>query len=93
MSEKSDFEPTKNQLDKIAKNLEILTSLRHTFLRAIIVGVGTALGASIVAGIVMIWATRVIQTIDYIPFIQGIISSERIQNSIQEAVMNAPRSN
>lgn len=93
MTEKNDLNYDKNQIEKISKNLDKLTSLPHTFARAILVGVGTALGASIIAGVVMIWASRAIQTIDYIPFVQEIITSEEIQNSIQEAVMSAPKLN
>lgn len=75
----------KQSIDRLDRSIRQQNSLSRVFVRAIVAGVGSALGASLVAGIVVVLLARILQTIDYIPFISGVISSQEIQDALRGA--------
>ncbi len=70
-------EAVRPDFDKYAHELEKLTSFKRNFLLSIVKGVGTAIGATLIAGIVLSIFFSVIDTVDDVPIIKDIIKSTR----------------
>ncbi len=65
------------QLEKFNKNLIRFNSYKMVFLRGIISGVGGAIGATIIAAILISLLTRTIQRMD-IPFLNNLLETSHI---------------
>lgn len=51
------------QLERLNKNLERQNSNKHSFTRGVITGLGTAIGATIIAGIAITFIVRIMNSI------------------------------
>lgn len=80
----SEEEKLRRSIDKLNNNLRRQISWRHTFLRAIVTGVGTFLGATIVAGILLGLLSQILDTSKQIDAFKIIIE----KTSIDEVVNN-----
>jgi len=71
-----------DNFDKLNKNLERQNSFGFTLLKGVFWGVGTVIGASIVAGILIAILHKTINTVDEIPivgnFIEKTINTEDV---------------
>ncbi len=66
------------QVTKLNANIEKQLSFRHNFINAIVYGVGYAMGASIVAGIIIALLTWTINSVHDIPVIGKLVGSGEI---------------
>lgn len=80
--------PTSAELsmDRLARQISKQNHLGQVFLRAVITGVGTAIGATVVAGIVLVWLAQIATTIDYIPLVRDVLNAQEIQDALRTAV-------
>lgn len=75
-----------NLLARIDRRLFKLTSFRHTFLRSVVAGLGSALGATLVLAIALGFLVQIFRTAQQIPFLGGVleqINIEEVFNSNQ----------
>jgi uncharacterized protein (DUF697 family) len=77
----SDLEKINQNLEKVVRGLKQQNSMVLTFARGIVVGLGTAIGASIVAGLLISLLNITVDTLDDIPFLDSIIESVRSQQN------------
>jgi len=84
---------TKNQKDnrklvksiqKLNKSLERSTSFKYVFLRGIINGLATAIGATIVAGAILSILSRTIDSVDDVPVLGEFIEAIKIREVIED---------
>ena len=71
------------ELTELTAQLQLQNSPTRRFFLGIITGVGTALGATIVASLIILILARVVSTIDEIPFLDKIIDSNKIDQLIE----------
>ena len=57
-------------------------SYRHTFFLGIVQGIGYAIGASIIAGLMVAFLIRFLQTVDKLPFLDQNIETDTIQQRL-----------
>ncbi|MCE7936312.1 hypothetical protein DYH10_00755 [Candidatus Saccharibacteria bacterium CPR2] len=69
-------------LNSIDKKLTKLLSKRQVFIRGVIRGVGFAIGAGVVAAIVLSILAWVLNAIGHVPFLDKIIESMNIKDSL-----------
>lgn len=69
-------------LNDIANRLDRLTSLKETFKRGLVRGLGIAIGASVIAALALAILAKVINTVDDVPIIRDIIRETEVQQSI-----------
>ena len=77
--------PQKNDVQllwKINKNLAKLTSVRHSFFRGVAVGLGSALGATLVLALFLAFLVRVLQTAERIPFLGQVVDRINIEKMV-----------
>lgn len=70
-------------LKRIDQNLKKEVSFRHNFMLGVIRGVGTVIGATIVAGFVIMILSQLIKSVDDIPILNTILSSEELKELIE----------
>ena len=63
------------QIEQLTKEIKTSNSARRMLYMSVIWGVGTAIGATVVAGIVILILSRVITTIEDVPILNNIIQS------------------
>lgn len=72
-SQKPDAE--RNQLQGVGRYLERLTNPRNVFFLGVVRGVGAAVGATIVAGILFWFLSRIYSTVEDIPVLNDFVQS------------------
>lgn len=71
------------QIAKLTQQIEQQNSLQKNFLVGIFRGLGTALGATVVFGLVLAGVFHMIRSIDYVPLLNTILSSEAVEELIR----------
>ncbi len=71
-------------IQKLSKSLDRSTSFRYVFLRGIVNGLATAIGATIVAGLVIGVLSRTIDSIDDVPILGKFVDATNIKEVIEE---------
>lgn len=72
------------EIAHLTQQVRLHNSFVRRFLMGIVAGVGTAVGATIVASVLVYSLSRIIKTVDDIPILGNIIQSERINQIIQQ---------
>lgn len=75
------LENLENQLILLNQRLEKKTSFKYLFVFAIIQGIGYVIGATLIAGVAIAILARLLVTLDYVPFLNQIITSEQVQEN------------
>ncbi len=75
----SELEKINQNLEKVVRGLKQQNSMVLAFARGILMGLGTAIGATIVAGLVITLLNITVDTLDDIPFLDSVIESVRSQ--------------
>ena len=71
-------------LERLNKKFERLTSLWWSLLRGIVSGVGTAIGATVVAAILLGALAGLFRSIESIPILGGFVESTNVESIIEE---------
>lgn len=71
-------------VDKLNKSITRHNSLRRTFVIGVVNGVGTVIGATVVAGVVLLILSSFIHTIDQIPLLGELIRSSQIEHALDK---------
>jgi len=66
-------ESTQKTLLQINRHLKKMTSLRYAFLRGMMSGLGSALGATLVLAVALGLLVRILQTMERLPLIGGVV--------------------
>lgn len=69
-------------IQQLTKQIRLQNSYKRNFTMGIVKGFGGALGATVVFGLVLAIFSQVVQTIDYVPFINNILNSQAIEELI-----------
>ena len=75
----------KSELEKLTKELKLQNSAKRRFFLGIVSGVGSALGATIVASLVIILLSQVIKTVDDLPILNSFMMTSSVDTVIQQA--------
>lgn len=75
-------------LENIDKKLYKLTSVRHSFLRGVAGGLGSALGATIVLALIIGILVRLVQTAERLPLVGSYVEGIDIQQVVEPSGMN-----
>jgi hypothetical protein len=70
------------QLKKINRRLRLLTSLKHSFLRSLVQGIATTIGATIIAGLLILFLSKFIKSVQDVPILNSIIKNSNIEQII-----------
>ena len=74
-----------DRLSSIDQKLDNLTSLKKEFVRGVVRGVGTALGASVI-GAVAIWLIfAVFNTVDDVPIVEDLVNKINLKEAVDRA--------
>lgn len=71
------------QLALLNQNLYKQTALKFIIFHSIIRGICYALGATIIAGAVLGFGFRIVSTIDYVPILNQMLSSEEVRDLLR----------
>ena len=71
-------------ITRLNKNVQRQTSLTHNFALGLVRGLGTAVGATVVFGLVVAFVMQVIKSIDYVPIVNNIVNSQVIEELISK---------
>lgn len=82
MTKKSTADNTLETLNEINEKLEKRVSLLENFKVGIVRGLGTAIGATIVAGIALALLSRVIDQVEDVPIIDDFVERTNLEESI-----------
>lgn len=74
----------KEEILEIRKQLEKLNSYPQVFLKGLITGIGTVIGATIVAGLLLSALSRVVSSIDDIPILNEVLNAQQIQSDLED---------
>lgn len=74
-----------HNLVKVAKQLEKANSFKLLFIRGIIMGVGTAIGATIIAGIVIAMLVKFLNVAESFPILNDLLKQSNIQEMIESS--------
>lgn len=66
MAKNEQTDPQQTQLDRIEKRLYRLSSIRWTFLLSVVRGVGTAIGATVIASILFYFGFQILEEIEFV---------------------------
>ncbi len=72
------------ELKTLNHHLSRQTSPKYRFFLGIVTGIGTALGASIIAAILFFFLSQFIKTVEDIPFLNSFIETSRLQKVLDE---------
>lgn len=78
----------KPNIEKIAKYLHRQNSYRHRFLMGIVNGLGVAIGATFVAGVLFAIATKTIDRVEDIPLVGDWVEDARLKDVVEN---NSPK--
>jgi hypothetical protein len=67
------------ELAKLTKQMANANSYWKIFLRGIVAGIGTALGATIIAGLLVAFLASVVDSVDDIPILNNIVQSSNLK--------------
>ncbi|HEX7017304.1 MAG TPA: DUF5665 domain-containing protein [Patescibacteria group bacterium] len=79
----TELELLSEQMRKLNARLYKQTSARYVFFHAVLAGIGSAIGATIIAGMVIAILARTIHTIEDVPIVGNIVQNELIQNQFE----------
>lgn len=79
--EDDEIKELKKEVKKISTRLDKLTSFRYNFFLSIVKGLGSVLGASIVATLLIALLAQILKPFNGIPFLQGILDIINDSNS------------
>ncbi len=74
---------TAQSLNDIEQKLSRLTSLRWVFIRGLVTGVATAIGATIVAAVLFTWLGWALESADAVPYLDTVLERSGVQRSIE----------
>ena len=86
--EHEEVENLNSNLKKLNRNFRIANSFRLTFLRGLVLGLGTTIGATIVAGLVVAFLAASIKTVEDIPFLKDFFEQTQITKIINDSSQN-----
>ncbi len=81
MSNQEQLQDLENQLTILNQRLQKKTSFKYLFAFAIVQGIGYVIGATLIAGLMVAIVARLVVTIDDVPFLNQIITSEQMQEN------------
>ncbi len=73
-------------LEQLNSNIEKQNSFAHTFKRGIFRGLGTAIGATVIAAIAFAIFGQVVDSVDDVPIIRDIIDQANIEATVEENI-------
>ncbi|GIK84112.1 MAG: hypothetical protein BroJett025_07340 [Patescibacteria group bacterium] len=76
-------ENLENKIEQLTKQIQIQNSTRRNFYIAVVRGFGSALGATAVFGLVLAILFQIVRSIDYVPVLNNILSSQAIEEVIR----------
>jgi hypothetical protein len=76
------LESIKKNLVVLNKNLKNQNSFKRGFLFSVLQGVGSVIGATIVAGLILFILSKFIHSVEQIPFIGNLIKSSQLEQTI-----------
>lgn len=71
------------KIAELTRQIKLQNSVRRNFLLSIVRGFGTALGATAVFGLVFALLFQVIRSIDYVPLLNNVLSSQAVEEVIR----------
>lgn len=72
-----------SEIEKLTRQIQIQNSLKRNFVVAVLRGFGTALGATAVFGLVLALLLQIVVSIDYVPILNNILSSQAVEELIR----------
>jgi len=81
MSNQEQLQDLEIQLTILNQRLQKKTSFKYLFAFAIVQGIGYVIGATLIAGLMVAIVARLVVTIDDVPFLNQIITSEQMQEN------------
>lgn len=72
------------QMRKLNARIRKQTSAKYVFFHAVLAGIGSALGATLIAGIVIGILAQTIHTIEDIPIVGNLVQNELIQGQFKD---------
>lgn len=72
-----------SKIEELTNQIRIQNSVQRTFAISILRGFGAAIGATIVFGLVLALLSQVIRSIDYIPVLNSVLTSQEVVDLIQ----------
>jgi len=69
-------------ISSLEENIKKQTSLSRNFTISLVRGLGGAIGATVIFSIVFAFSIKVIQSIDYVPLLNNILSSKAIEDIV-----------
>ncbi len=78
--EDTEIELIEKRSKQIISKLDKLVSYKHNFLRGIVGGIGTAIGATLIAGVIVAVFAAFVDTVDEFPLINDIIESTHLND-------------
>lgn len=71
------------EIKELSQHMKLQNSLRRNFVISIVRGFGSALGATVVFGLVIAFLFQIVRSIDYVPILNGILNSQAIEEVIK----------
>ncbi len=68
----------------LEKTVKKQTSFKRIFALSLVHGFGTAAGATVIFGLILALVLQVIKSIDYVPIINNLLSSQAIESVISK---------
>lgn len=72
-----------SKIEELTRQIKLQNSAKRNFSIAIIRGFGTAIGATIVFGFVLALMLQIIKSIDYVPVLNNVLTSQEVVDLIQ----------
>ena len=69
-------------ISRLEEKVRRQTSLRRNFTLSLVKGLGSAVGATVIFALMLASVVQVIRSIDYVPIINNILSSQAIEDVV-----------
>lgn len=72
------------EVSALTQQFKSFNSARRNFSLSVLRGFGSALGATVVFGLALAVVAQLIQSVDYVPILNGILNSEAIEELVRK---------
>ncbi len=72
------------KIQQLTKQVKLQNSYKRNFTVGVVRGFGSALGATVVFGLVLAFVFQIIRSIDYVPVLNNILNSQAIEELIRK---------
>ena len=87
MAKKGESKELEEMIDALTKQITIQNSLQRNLLVAVARGFASAIGATVVFGLVLAGLFQIVRSIDYVPILNNILNSQAIEEVIKRFTM------